>query len=220
MSNCILENHPVKTLISVFALGIATSWAICHFTINESEQQSHNAEIKNKDAQIETLKSLCNQYEARIDVMDSEIQSLRNTNDLYWDCISKDTGLSVYIKGQIEKMLSIEKNLKSVPIKDVVSQSDSITIDTGIPATHAVEIRIKEKDSYIDYEPTLVIGIHTISISEEAIVNISVDGEIIANQQRVTAGDIFTYYYDQEMYQITIKTINYVYGFIKVVITN
>ena len=116
-------------------------------------------------------------------------------------------------------MLSSEKNLKSVPIKDVVSQSDSINIDTGIPATYAVEIRIKEKDLYIDYEPTLVIGVHTISISEEAIVNISVDGEIIANQQRVTAGDIFTYYYDQEMYQITINTINYVYGFIKVVIT-
>lgn len=218
MCNRLLENHPAKTLISVFALGIATSWAICHFTINESERQMHEAEIRQKEAQVEALKSLCQQYESRIDFIESEKESLRKINDIYWGCISTDHELTIYMKNQLEKIVSAENDSKLIAIEDLLSPDDSMQNNVKNAENPIIEILVKVKDSYVSANPAIVIGVHSISISERAIVNITIDDQTIADGQEVTPGKTFDYNHNGENYRIIIKNINYVYGFVKVIV--
>lgn len=218
MCNCLLENHPAKTLISVFALGIATSWAIFHFTINESERQMHEAEIRQKEAQVEALKSQCQQYESRIDFIESEKESMRKINEIYWDCISTDHDLTIYIKNKLEKIVSAENDSKLISIKDLFSPDDLMQNDIKNAENPITEILVKVNDSYVSANPEIVIGVYSISISETAIVNITINNQIIANRQEVTPGKTFNYNNNGENCRIIIKNINYVYGFIKVIV--
>ena len=121
MTNCI-ERHPVKSLLITFIAAVGTAWVIVVFSVKDSVELNHNAQLQALEAQKQ-------QCEQRIDVLEQEIKALKRINDIYWECISTNPELTTYMRTQIDKLMSDRKRLAENEIKQFFDIKDSLIIE-------------------------------------------------------------------------------------------
>ena len=219
MLNCI-ENHPVRSLLTTFLLAVGTVWVVVKFTFCDSIELNHNAELQALEAQKQ-------QCEQRIDVLEQEKKSLKRINDLYWECISTTPELTVYLKSQVERIMSDQKYIAESEIKEFIASRDSSSVSseqsdpqcTYIEQIQTIKEQIYNHDAYVNADLELVIGVSEISVSNRADVNITVSGKPVATDKDVTVGSVYDVDIMGHRCQIVIKKINYIYGYVDVVIS-
>lgn len=217
MTNCI-ERHPVKSLLITFIAAVGTAWVIVVFSVKDSVELNHNAQLQALEAQKQ-------QCEQRIDVLEQEIKALKRINDIYWECISTNPELTTYMRTQIDKLMSDRKRLAENEIKQFFNIKDSLIIErqadnknTNINSDKTtIEERILKNDSYINTSLGIVIGVCDILVNNRAEIKISTsDSKVFYDD--VSVGTVYNVVLKGYKCQIAIKRINYIYGYVDVVI--
>lgn len=217
MTNSI-ERHPVKSLLITFIAAVGTAWVIAAFSVKDSVELNHNAQLQ----ALETQKQQCEQ---RIDILEQEVKALKRINDIYWECISTNPELTTYMRAQMEKLMSDRKHLAENEIKQFFDTKDSLIIErqadnksTNINSDKTtIEERILQNDSYINTGLSIAIGVCDISVNNRAEIKISTsDSE--ASYDDVSVGTVYNVVLKGYKCQIAIKRINYIYGYVDVVI--
>ena len=217
MTNCI-ERHPVKSLLITFIAAVGTAWVIVVFSVKDSVELNHNAQLQALEAQKQ-------QCEQRIDVLEQEIKALKRINDIYWECISTNPELTTYMRTQIDKLMSDRKRLAENEIKQFFDIKDSLIIErqadnknTNINSDKTtIEERILKNDSYINTSLGIVIGVCDILVNNRAEIKISTsDSKVFYDDVSVVT--VYNVVLKGYKCQITIKRINYIYGYVDVVI--
>ncbi len=217
MTNCI-ERHPFKSLLITFIAAVGTAWVIAAFSVKDAVELNHNAQLQ----ALETQKQQCEQ---RIDILEQEVKALKRINDIYWECISTNPQLTTYMRAQMDKLMSDRKHLVENEIKQFLDTKDSLIIErqadnknTNINSDKTtIEERIFKNDSYINTGLGIVIGVCDILVNNKAEIKISTsDSE--AFYDNVSVGTVYNVVLKGYKCQIAIKRINYIYGYVDVVI--
>ena len=72
------------------------------------------------------------------------------------------------------------------------------------------------RNSYINPELGVVIGIHDITINDTATINLSINGSEIWNLKEVSTGAIEHFMTEGKKYELIIKKINFVYNYVNI----
>lgn len=210
-----IENHPVKTILGTFIAGCTLSWAILTFVLDDSKEKLHQAEIENIKAQISNKTSLIERYEQKISVLEEENAKLQSVNKVYWECISQNKNLTLYLKEKLDKVLTEQKKTQLEFYQNDSIRSDSTKIEK-IKSKLSINTIIKKSNSYINKELRLIIGVKDISVYNEAKISLNIDGKDIGKEENVSAGKVYKLKIHSKNYILVVKKIDYIYDIIEI----
>ena len=93
-------------------------WGILIFTLNDNREYLHKAEIENIKAQIGNKQSEIDRYQGKISTLE-ENNKLKTINEIYWNCISQNKELTLYIKEELSKLIDNQKSTELDIIKHI-----------------------------------------------------------------------------------------------------
>lgn len=210
-----IENHPVKTLLGTFIAGCTLSWAILTFVLDDNKDKLHQAEIENIKAQINNKTSLIERYEQKISVLEEENAKLQSVNKVYWECISQNKNLTLYLKEKLDKVLTEQKKTQLEFYQYDSIKSDSTKVEK-IKSKLSINTTIKKSNSYINKELRLIIGIKDISVYNEAKISLNIDGKDIGKEENVSVGKVYKFKNHSKDYMLVVKKIDYIYDVIEI----
>ena len=184
-----LDKHPTFILLSSFALGATLMWGILIFTLNDNREYLHKAEIENIKAQIGNKQSEIDRYQGKISTLEEENNKLKTINEIYWNCISQNKELTLYIKEELSKLIDNQKRTELEYYQTNPTIPNNYAINNSSQLKR-ITTKINEHDSYINPEFEIVIGIHDITIKDTAIINLSINGNEIWNLKEISTGTI------------------------------
>ena len=210
-----LDKHPTFILLSSFALGATLMWGILIFTLNDNREYLHKAEIENIKAQIGNKQSEIDRYQGKISTLEEENNKLKTINEIYWNCISQNKELTLYIKEELSKLIDNQKSTELEYYQTHPTIPNNNTINNPLQLKR-ITTKINEHDSYINPELGVVIGIHDITINDTATINLSINGSEIWNLKEVSTGAIEHFMTEGKKYELIIKKINFVYNYVNI----
>ena len=210
-----IENHPIKTILGTFIAGCTLSWAILTFVLDDNKEKLHQAEIENIKAQINNKASLIERYEQKVSVLEEENIKLQSVNKIYWECISQNKELTLYLKAKLDKVLTEQKKTQLEFYQNEPIKSDSTKVDE-IKSKLSINTTIKKSNSYINKELRLIIGIKEISVLNEAKISLNIDGKDIVKEENVSAGKVYKFKNQLNDYILVVKKIDYIYDVIEI----
>lgn len=210
-----LDKHPTFILLSSFALGATLMWGILIFTLNDNREYLHKAEIENIKAQIGNKQSEIDRYQGKISTLEEENNKLKTINEIYWNCISQNKELTLYIKEELSKLIDNQKRteLEYYQTNPTIPNNNAINNSSQLKR---ITTKINEHDSYINPEFEIVIGIHDITINDTAIINLSINGNEIWNLKEASTGTIEHFMTKGKTHELIIKEINFVYNYVNI----
>lgn len=210
-----LDKHPTFILLSSFALGATLMWGILIFTLNDNREYLHKAEIENIKAQIGNKQSEIDRYQGKISTLEEENNKLKTINEIYWNCISQNKELTLYIKEELSKLIDNQKRteLEYYQTNPTIPNNNAINNSSQLKR---ITTKINEHDSYINPEFEIVIGIHDITIKDTAIINLSINGNEIWNLKEISTGTIEHFMTKGKKHELIIKEINFVYNYVNI----
>lgn len=210
-----LDKHPTFILLSSFVLGATLMWGILIFTLNDNREYLHKAEIENIKAQIGNKQSEIDRYQGKISTLEEENNKLKTINEIYWNCISQNKELTLYLKEELSKLIDNQKRteLEYYQTDSTIPNNNTINNSSQLKR---ITTKINKHDSYINPEFEIVIGIHDITINDTAIINLSINGNEIWNLKEISTGTIEHFMTKGKKHELIIKEINFVYNYVNI----
>ncbi|MCE8612752.1 hypothetical protein J8L08_14555 [Bacteroides fragilis] len=216
MSNAI-ERHPIWSLVITFITSASFIWGLTYFFYYENKDSLHKAEKDNIESKFKSevagYASEISTLKQRIEILEIERDKLKETNDIYFDCLSKNPNLIPVLKHRIEEY-SLLKASKTDTIC-IENKDQSVKYVANQVKRDTSSVRINKGNTYISKEMEVIIGLHDIDVLSKATINVSL-GKNLTTQEIVTAGKSFKYTTKGENKTLVIKTVDYVRGYIDV----
>lgn len=218
MSNFI-ENHPAWSLINVAIASAGLMWGVMHFIVSENRENLHNAEKDNMKSKFESEKakyaSEISALNQKIEILEIERDKLKETNDIYIECISTNPNLIPVLKKKMEDIILSKKDITDTIFITNQEHSSSTLNEIRVNDKQNKIAKINEGKTYINNDVGVIIGLHGISVLKEATINLTL-GEKPSRQEKVTAGQTFKYTTKGNNHTLIIKSIDYVRGYIEI----
>ena len=206
-----IERHPIWSLLITFITSASFIWGLTYFFYYENRESLHKAQIDNMQSESKSkaaeYASEISTLKQRIEILEIERDKLKETNDIYFDCLSKNSNLIPVLKQEIEN-ISLQKAIKADTI--YINQADNQIINQNNNTA-----RINKGNTYINKDIEAIIGLHNINVLDEATINITLGIKPVTKEE-VTAGKSFKYTTKGKNKILVIKTVDYVRGYIEI----
>ena len=109
------------------------------------------------------------------------------------------------------------KNLK-LSKQNVDSDTDNSTLPenaSNVISNYNISIDIKKAAAYMDDETGLVVGVTDISVLYETTLQITFPDKTVLNE-KVTAGKVFNFSVGEHRYQLILKKVEFIYGYVRI----
>lgn len=218
MPNCI-EKHPLSSLFITFITSASFIWGLTYFFYYENRENLHSAEKDNMESKFESEKakyaSEISALNQKIEILEMERDKLKETNDIYIECISTNPNLIPVLKRKMEEIILSKENTTDTIFITNQEHSSSTSNEIQVIDKQNKIAKINEGKTYVNNNVGVIIGLHGISVLKEATINLTL-GEKPSRHEKVTAGQTFKYTTKGENYTLIIKSIDYVRGYIEV----
>lgn len=201
------------SIISTVAAIATVIWTCIYFFSYENLESLHKAEKDNMEAKFENEKvgyaNEISKLQQRIENLEIDIEKLKNTNILYYECLSKNPSLLPVLKKKIEDQILTQKKSDTINISNKTLPNSDVTKILDDNA------RIYKGNTYINKSINIIIGLHDINVSGEATINLTL-GLKSTQQEKVTTGSSFRYSINGKKFILIIKAINFIRGYIEI----
>lgn len=195
-------------IIGTVATIASIIWTCIYFFSYENLESLHKAEKDNMEAKFENEKAgyanEISKLQQRIENLEIDINKLKSTNNLYYDCLLKNPNLLPVLKKKIEDLTLPQKKADTINI--LYNNMLKVLDDNA---------RIYIGKTYINKSNEIIIGLHDINVSGEATINLTL-GSKSTKQEKVTTGSSFRYSKNGKNCILIIKTIDFIRGYIEI----
>jgi len=190
MSNW-FENNPTKSVISYTFVIIAATWAFSTFILEDRKL----SDIK---SQLETQKIITDEYKAKVDILQKDIEKLQAENTEYKSWLEKE--------GKVVPSIFIDQNLTmKEEIKRLKLKLEKSSIEPEINQT------LKAGIAYIDNELDVSLTLDKVEYGNKATIFIKLPNSDKSTQfKEIKAGDLVPFEKDGKKYKITFKKVLFV----------
>jgi len=219
MSNFI-EKHPAYTLLTTFFAAMTIAFVVLRFTLYDNKINLHQAQIESKNAQIEHVKAENLTNLAKIDYLETENKKLEELNNFYFNWISNSDNPLPALKLQIKNLTEENNKLKEQQNHQAVfNQIDTLkTNNENNRNKYTQNQRIQKSSAYRDNVTEIIIGVRDISVlGETTTLHINFPDNT-SKEEKVGAGQTFSYSNNATTYQLIVNKIDYVYNYVEVLI--
>lgn len=214
-----IERHPAWSLINVAITSAGLMWGIMYFIVYENRENLHKTEKDNIESKLESKEaqyaSEISTLKQKIEILEIEKDKLKETNDIYIDCISTNPNLIPVLKKIIEDIILSRTNITDTIFITNQDHSSSTSNEIQVNGKQNKFAKINEGKTYVNNNMGIIIGLHDITAFKEATINLTLGGKS-SRQEKVAVGQTFKYTVKEKNYTLIIKTIDYVRGYIEI----
>lgn len=183
--------HPTVSIVTYTITVAAAVFAVAKFILIDS------IEI-NYQSQIDSQQTIIEQYQARIDFLEWERESLESERDRYFDCLKDIPGSIYYLENKIKLLEDENSKLREAGAASQLQEK-----------YYTEYSNIKKNNSVIDSYTGIVICMNSIDTSSGGLLSMTLpqqETEIIA----VKAGDVLPFSIGNKEFQLIISSIGWI----------
>lgn len=201
----IIENNPVMTLFTYSIVLITATWAVSRFMLFERTLDYYKA-------QIETQKSIVNQFEAKLKIFEIENANLKRDNDRYLSWLQDTEKTFPFAEKRINALEKKNEEYK-IAIAEY-STSKSVVISNPFVPPKEIAYTFKSGDvkignAVIDPHTKASVGIESISSNWTAQGVVSLPGQNIGKVSTLSPGQVFDFQYDKKNFKLIMSKIDW-----------
>lgn len=189
MSNW-FENNATKSIITYTLVVIAATWAFSTFILEDSK-------LVYVKSQLETQKTISDQYKVKVDILQKDIEKLQAENTEYKSWLEKE--------GKVVPSIFIAQNLTmKEEIKNLKTKLEKNSLNPALDQT------LKAGKAYIDYDLDVSVALDKVAYGNKATIFIKLPNSDKNSQfNEIKAGDIVKFEKDNKKYKITFKELSF-----------